>query len=478
MKKKKNYYLRIGAALLLLCNPNIHIIDILPDFIAYFLLFSVISEAADLAPHFSQARDGAKKLAILGLLKIPAAFLITVARSNNTMDSNLIPTFAIIFAVFEMILGYTFLYHVSEGLFYLGERSHATALIQPFRIFQGKPEKEASRSIFFRNQQPEVLRNLSYLFLFVKCFASFLPELLLLTRKQEYVGDYAEQTALMRIYPYALIFAIVLTLAIGIYWLQFARAYLRSVRTEGMFASALRTLAGEELIRQKETRELCAANIFGFSLIAIASLFSMNFMPIFCFALFLTLGSGWIRTTPSLRKTTRLLGIGSILSSVCQSLLLEIFEYDYGYDSLLTSQEARIAYFPSVIMAAINTVLLLSLVFVVYLILRHATRYSFGISHENQEYDRMDKRHNRELSRFNLVFLVFGVLSVLCRGIYVYLRGQVIFIPSSASSIGIISHKLEFWPLILVGIAIPYIIFTFYYMGVMKEEIKLSLDEN
>ena len=38
--KKKNYYLRIFTALLLLANPNIHIIDILPDFIAaiFFVL--------------------------------------------------------------------------------------------------------------------------------------------------------------------------------------------------------------------------------------------------------------------------------------------------------------------------------------------------------------------------------------------------------------------------------------------------------
>ena len=76
MKKKRNYYLRIGAALVLLCNPNIHVIDILPDFIAYFIIFSLLSEAADLAPHFAQARDSAKKLALIGLFKIPAAFLL------------------------------------------------------------------------------------------------------------------------------------------------------------------------------------------------------------------------------------------------------------------------------------------------------------------------------------------------------------------------------------------------------------------
>ncbi len=478
MKKKKNYYLRLGAALLLLCNPNIHIVDILPDFIAYFLIFSVISEAADLAPHFAQAGDTARKLAILGLFKIPASFLVLLARSHNTMDSNLIPTFAIVFAVFEMILGYTFIYHISEALFYLGERSEATALISPFRIRTPKEKQFPARSIFYRNQQPEVLRNLSYLFFFVKCFASFLPELLLLTRKQEYVGDYAGQTALMRIYPYALIFALVLTLAIGGYWLLLSRAYLRAVRREGKFFSALHVLAGEELIRQKEKRELCAAHVLAFSLLAVASLFSLNFMPIFCYALFLMLGACWIRTTKKLRRSVRILGIFSILTSLAQALVLEIFEYDYGYNSLLTDLEARNAYVPCVIVAAINTAMILALLISVFLSLRHAILYTLGVSPKSERYGRTEREYHKGLSRFNLAFLIFGVLSTVCRGLYVYLRGQVVFVPSEiVASAGTFSHKLEFWPLVLVGIAIPYIIFSFYVMGVMKEEIQLSLDE-
>lgn len=477
MKKQKKYYARIGAALLLLCNPNIHVIDILPDFIAYFLLFSVLSEASDLAPHFAQAREACKKMAILGLFKIPALFIIMVARSHNTTDSNLIPTFAIIFAIFEMILGYTFLYHVTEALFYLGERSDASSLISPFRLCTKKNGDTTSRSILYRNQQPEVLRNLTYLFLFVKCFASFLPELLLLTRKQEYVGDFSGQTALMRLYPLALLFAMILALGIGIYWLLLSRAFLRTVKKEGRFLSALHTLAGEELIQRKEKRELCSSYILAFSLLAIASLFSLNFMPIFCFALFLMLGTCWMRLPRALHRTTRLLGIFSILTSLLQTLLIEMFVYDYDYSSLLSSKDAKVAYTPCVIVAAINTVFILALVISVFFSLRHTILHTLGVAPENEHYGRTERRYHKEISRFNALFLALGVLSTVCRGIYIYLKGLVIFIPSSAHSVGTISHKWEFWPLVMTAIAIPYIIYSFYYMGVMKEEMKLTLDE-
>ena len=33
MNTKKNYYTRIAVALLMLCNPNIHVFDFLPDFL-------------------------------------------------------------------------------------------------------------------------------------------------------------------------------------------------------------------------------------------------------------------------------------------------------------------------------------------------------------------------------------------------------------------------------------------------------------
>ncbi len=475
MKKTRKYYTRIGVALFLLCNPNIHIIDFLPDFIAYFLIYSVISEAADLAPHFAQARDACKRLAILGLFKIPASFLILLARSHNTMDSNLIPTFAIVFAIFEMILGYTFIYHTSEALFYLGERSDAAALISPFRLCKPRKEADAARSLFHKDQNPDTLRSLSFIFLFFKSFAAFLPELLLLTRKQEYVGDYAGQTALMRLYPSALTFAFILTLAFGIYWLIYARAYMRTVKKEGKFQTALHTLAGEELIQRKERHELCSAYTLAFSLLASATFFSLNFMPLFCYPLFLLLAVSWMRLPKAHRRVTRLLGIVSILTSLWQSLSLEMFEYDYDYFNLLSGTEAREAYNSCVLAAAINSVMITALVISVFLALRHTILTRLGVSPESERYGRTEKKYHGELIRFNLIFLLFGVLSTLCRGFYVYLQGQVTLVPTFAAGVTL-SHQWEFWPLILVVIAIPYIIYSFYYMGVMKEEIKLSLD--
>ncbi len=480
MKKKKNYYLRIFTALLLLVNPNIHIVDVLPDFIAYFLVFSVISEAAGLAPHFEQAKDACKKLAILCLFKIPASFITVSVNSNNITDKNLIPTFAIVFAVFEMILGYTFIFHLSEGLFYLGQRTDATALISPFRSKQSTgdfPESVTKQSKakvnLKRVQTPEMLRNVTLIFLFIKSFASFLPELLLLTRKQEFVGDLSGQTAFVKLYPYTLLLIAAIALAVGIYWLLMAHAYVKAVRMEGRFLNALLTLAGDAIIAKKEKHELCSAYVMGFSLIAIASLFSLNFMPLFCFALFLLLGTVWIRTKKPIKIGIRVFGILSLLSSAVLSILISEFDASYGYPSLLNNEEAILAYQPCVLVSILTAVLFTAFLLFIFIALNRTLKGAFGAAQKADG----ENQYRKSLSRMNLAFFILAALSVISRSIYVYLQGQVIFIPSSAATIGTYSHQWEFWPLIMTVIAIPFIIYTFYYMGLMKEEAKLCLDE-
>ncbi len=482
MKKKKNYYLRIFTALLILANPNVHIIDILPDFIAYFLIFSVISEASELAPHFAQAKEACKRLAILCLLKIPASFITVTARAKNIHDTNLIPTFAIIFAVFEMILGYTLIYHASEGLFYLGERTDAAALISPFQIKSGKVETEiktqsGSRSFFKRRHLPETLRGATLLFLFVKCFASFIPELLLLTRKQEYVGDLSGQMALVRLYPFALLLALALTLAAAVYWLILANAYMKAIRKEGKFLSALLSLAGDALIAKKEKHELCSAYVLGFTLIAIASLFSLNFMPLFCFALFLLLGSIWIRAKKRLRISIRIFGTLAIVGSIAQSVIIDDFDSTFGYPSLLSDAEAIAAYKICVAIAIITAIFFIIFLYFIFLALRRSIFEAFGAQKSTHGVGE-ENRYRRSLARMNLTFFILSALCIIARAIYVYLQGQVIFIPSTAATIGTFSHQWEFWPLVMTVLCIPFIIYTFYYMGLLKEEARLSLDED
>ena len=73
--------LPITAVLIFLLNPNVHTIDVLPDFVAYIICAHMLRYAKDRAPYFEEARAGFIKLAIVSALKIPAYFVITFARA-------------------------------------------------------------------------------------------------------------------------------------------------------------------------------------------------------------------------------------------------------------------------------------------------------------------------------------------------------------------------------------------------------------
>ena len=157
--------------------------------------------------------------------------------------------------------------------------------------------------------------------------------------------------------------------------------------------------------------------------------------------------------------------------------MIEIFEYDYGYKKLLNNPKAQAAYLPCTIASFINAIIVFGLITLIALSLHNIIYTNLGVSPKSELYNRTEKSYHRSLIRLNTINYILVASSTIARAVYVYLRGQVIFIQSSATTIGSFSHKLSFWPLILMAISIPYIIFCFYYTSVLKDEIKMALDE-
>ena len=112
-------------AVVMLFNPNVNLIDILPDFIGFFNLAKFFEKAADCAPYFEEARSAFMKLGYISLAKIPALAIVVIVRSGNVIDNDIIALMALIFAVLELL----YLIPVTKSLFdaltYLGERSEA-----------------------------------------------------------------------------------------------------------------------------------------------------------------------------------------------------------------------------------------------------------------------------------------------------------------------------------------------------------------
>ena len=128
-KDKKINKLGFGyiiASLFFLFNPNISIVDILPDFIGFFLLSAGLVKLADIMPRFAEVREGFVKLGWISLAKFLSIFLISILPANEVATFGLLLTFS--FAVVDLILLIPAWNGFFEGMIYLATRKDGQAV--------------------------------------------------------------------------------------------------------------------------------------------------------------------------------------------------------------------------------------------------------------------------------------------------------------------------------------------------------------
>ena len=88
----------IAAATLFFWNPIVAIIDPLPDFVGYLLLWGALGYLADLHTYLDEARTGFLRMAFIDVLKPVGLFwLVTVPVAEEQPSAQLLLTF--VFAV-------------------------------------------------------------------------------------------------------------------------------------------------------------------------------------------------------------------------------------------------------------------------------------------------------------------------------------------------------------------------------------------
>ncbi len=229
---KKKFYGLLTFSLVLLFNSNINLIDILPDFIAYFILAKLFERAADSAAYFEEARSGFVKLAWLNFAKIPAFILILLIRGGNAADNDVFALFSISFGVIEAILSIGAAKNIFAALFHLGDRTDAAATILPI-------ESPICKK---RALSPQAIKEYTYFFIICKSIIYWLPDMFLLTR----ITETGHIVTISTYYPYVLIIAQLLGTFVGAIWLMRIKKYAKAIYEEGEFTNALSKLASED----------------------------------------------------------------------------------------------------------------------------------------------------------------------------------------------------------------------------------------
>lgn len=344
MKKTKYINFKaIGLSLIFLFNPNIAVIDVLPDFIGYIFLCIFLTNLADINETLSNALIGFKRLIFLDAAKIISILWIFGMSVTSERNSSLL-LWSFAFGVLEMIFVIPAFLNLFKGLEELGNAHDNTSVVG---------YKRGRRS---KKSYTEKMRRVTVAFVAVKAVFSFLPELADLTST-----EYYENEGLLNLYRYIGIMrflAFIPVLVLGIIWIIKCVAYFKRIDMDSVFCMALEKSYAEGVavkkgifVRRNITLAfviLITAFVFSFDF----RLESINILPDFISGILLAVFFAVISKKTSVNKKTPI--VLSVLYAILAfaAYLLEISFFDkYYYGAIYRSEEAMTAF---VIMAVVS----------------------------------------------------------------------------------------------------------------------------
>ncbi len=463
----------IFVALIFLFNPNINVIDFLPDFIAYFIIAKLLTYPADLSPYFEEARSTFVKLGWLNVLKLPA-ILIVVGSGVGRGDTTAL--LALGFGVGDLILGIMATKYLFDALFYLGERTNESRLIMPFSLTKRRTLSVESYRVF------------TLLFVGVKCAIATLPEFLLLTENTA-GGIYT--SANMALYPMTVVLSQLLGLVIGIIWLNRCVRYAKTILHENALQNALSEMFDGDFDSRFETKFRLRSLFSSFSIIVFSSFlaFAIRFddlggaplIPACLFPLVLLYAIFVSRRYFKNTKMMMILGLLSAVLGLVETVCSHMFFGKHTLEDIYYFDSAKALYRPLEIVALISCVVLIVFLVVVAKNYRALILENTGILPTSESYRSVDKDYHSMLSRRCYLFFGTGILLVLakCAEVFFYGSPRVLFTdPSDVTMPVIVSSAVPWFSALITFISVAFILSALYFFSTLKDEVKLKYEYN
>ena len=458
-------------SLVMLFNPYVSVVDILPDFIGYFVLARVFEKAADCAPYFEEARTDFLKLGFLSLMKIPAMFVIVFAHSKNTFDNDTVVLATLIFSVAEIILTIMAIEHIFAALTYLGNRTKAESLI--------KTDTPSST---------DRVKSLSHIFFISKSVFAFIPESLKLTRSIQSENNVILVTG-SNYYAPVLLLSIAAVLILGIAWLLKTSKYVKRISAEGNFDAALISIASasaenEFLKRRKKRNRFRALNLLFISSLftfraIIGNYYGINVIPPFVFGAMFLLAvisvSAYVEGEKRLKKLSyALCGAYIPISSVSYVLSFNFLK-NYGYSLLYDSASygAVKLYRFVIIFSLLELCFFIASMAAFALIMKKYITCNLGLMPYDENYSRQDMDYHKSLFLKTLIFVCLASLTALTKFIDVCLHFNMQLIytdPHHLTTSTMLVPSLPWFNTVVFASCAVFAIYAFYYVNLLKQE--------
>ncbi len=273
---------------LFLINPDLITLDVIPDFIGYFLIARGLSRLALLEERIASARKWALFLSLTSVLKLLAC---TITFSTRIESTRL--TVCFFFLVAEVWMSWLFCDNVFKGLQYLAIRQNGDLALKSYDLVHG------FTTVFFM----------------VKAGVNFLPQIpVIFYTNIDADGDQVENyTSMVKSFrsvrSILFVLGAVVLVFLGVYTARILSAYLKRCRKDREFCENLLSAYRENVVQNEslQTRLAIKTAFFWFFLafVCLADLYLdfINMIPKPLFALFIFLG---LRRLSSVVKVPRL----------------------------------------------------------------------------------------------------------------------------------------------------------------------------
>ena len=440
MDKKSNINFKaIGLSLIFLFNPNVAIVDILPDFIGYILLCLSLVSLSDINETIASALSTFKKMIYIDFARI-LAILWIFGMSLTTERNSSILLWSFVLGILEIVFAIPAFIKLFKGLAELGY------------LYENLSVINSDSQEYSRKNPTDKIKRLTVVFLSFKAILSFLPEFADITSSQ-----YSENSEMVDLYRYIgimRILAFIPVLILGIIWILKCNSYFRSINKDKVFVDRLNEIYNKNILPKKGI--FIKRNILiSFVVLLTAVVFSfdsrleyVNILPDFvCGALMVVFFKVLSKKTKFKTKPALLTSYAYIAVSVVAYSLEILFFKNYYYSAIYRSEKAMSAFIVMAAFACLSSVIFLVLNLFTLKALDGVIDQHTGIASVNNEgnmcaQQKISDSIKKELRKYSLYCLcasVLYVISDICYAIFAKDASYMFFINTICAVVYIVA---------------------------------------
>lgn len=383
----------IFTGFIFLFNPNINILDIMPDFIGYALIIIGLYRLRDLAPAIADSLRGFMRLLVLSLLKTAVLFLI-----SGLSDKGFLLVFSFVFTLAEVAFMLSAFSNFFDGMFFVGTMYNGSETVKHLTS----------------------AKTATVLFILIRGVFTLLPELIYLYVTEDLGYVLSEYKGVLNILSVLIVFAA------GIVWLVNMRKFYKVAVRDGHFISSMNTYYNEYIKpnynlflkrRMKTALSLFAA---GFLFLPDLYIDGIDYLPD-TIGLLLIL-AGIIMLAKYMKESKLPLAVCSVsaLFSAAGWYYVKVYAGRYYAFGVSKNMESYRMYLISIAVSAAEAVLLILLLIVM-------TRYFLSLikAHTGRETESVfasiitKDEHQKKMMRSKVIaFAVLGIIAALSGAAY------------------------------------------------------------